>query len=125
MLTAKAFLEIDFGEKKAELDNGVIRMMAGGTVRHAQVQGNIFGWLRQQLRGTGCRPYGSDMATATHDFSIRYPDVSVFCGPREAVRVVQRTGPNGWAEQRFDEPTDVPLPSLDLVIPHDEIFARD
>ena len=176
MLTAKAFLEIDFGEKKAELDNGVIRMMAGGTVRHAQVQGNIFGWLRQQLRGTGCRPYGSDMATATHDFSIRYPDVSVFCRPREAVerekalddprvivevlsagtartdlkvklyeyqalpsvdtivfvdiavervRVVQRTGPNGWAEQRFDEPTDVPLPSLDLVIPHDEIFARD
>jgi Uma2 family endonuclease len=176
LLTAKAFLEIDFGEKKAELDNGVIRMMAGGTVRHAQVQGNIFGWLRQQLRGTGCRPYGSDMATATHDFSIRYPDVSVFCGPREAVehekalddprvivevlsagtartdlkvklyeyqalpsvdtivfvdiavervRVVQRTGPNGWAEQRFDEPTDVPLPSLDLVIPHDEIFARD
>ena len=125
LLTAKAFLEIDFGEKKAELDNGVIRMMAGGTVRHAQVQGNIFGCLRQQLRGAGCRPYGSDMATATHDFSIRYPDVSVFCGPREAVRVVQRTGPNGWAEQRFDEPTDVPLPSLDVVIPHDEIFARD
>ena len=176
LLTAKAFLEIDFGEKKAELDNGVIRMMAGGTVRHAQVQGNIFGCLRQQLRGAGCRPYGSDMATATHDFSIRYPDVSVFCGPREAterekalddprvivevlsagtartdlkvklyeyqalpsvdtivfvdiaverVRVVQRTGPNGWAEQRFDEPTDVCLPSLDLVIPHDEIFARD
>jgi Uma2 family endonuclease len=127
LLTAKAFLEIDFGEKKAELDNGVIRMMAGGTVRHAQVQGNIFGWLRQQLRCTGCRPSGSEMATATatHHFSIRYPDVSVYCGSREAVRVVQRTGPNGWAEQRFDEPTDVPLPSLDLVIPHDEIFARD
>jgi len=94
LLTAKAFLEIDFGEKKAELDNGVIRMMAGGTVRHAQVQGNIFGWLRQQLRGTGCRPYGSDMATATHDFSIRYPDVSVFCGPRGSSRCC-RPAPRG------------------------------
>ncbi len=176
LLTAKEFLEIDFGEKKAELDNGVIRMMAGGTVRHAQVQGNVFGWLRQQLRGTGSRPYGSDMATATHDLSIRYPDVSVFCGPREKqerekalddprvivevlsagtartdlkvklyeyqalrsvdtilfidiaaerVRIVQRTGPSGWTDQTFEEPTDVPLPSLDLVLPHDEIFARD
>ncbi len=176
LLTAKEFLEIEFGEKKAELDNGVIRMMAGGTVRHAQVQGNVFGWLRQQLRGTGSRPYGSDMATATHDLSIRYPDVSVFCGPREGlerekalddprvivevlsagtartdlkvklyeyqalrsvdtilfvdiaaerVRIVQRTGPSGWTDQTFEEPTDVPLPSLDLVLPHDEIFARD
>ena len=94
MLTAEAFLEIVFGEKKAELDNGVIRMMAGGTVRHAQVQGNILGWLRQQLRGTGCRPYGSDMATATHDFSIRYPDVSVFCGPRGSSRCC-RPAPRG------------------------------
>jgi hypothetical protein len=30
LLTAKEFLEFDFGDLKAELDNGVIRMMAGG-----------------------------------------------------------------------------------------------
>ena len=41
LLTAKEFLEIDFGERKAELDNGVIRMMAGGTARHAEVQANL------------------------------------------------------------------------------------
>ena len=80
LLTAEEFLEIDFGDRKAELDNGVIRMMAGGTARHAEVQINIVSWLRQHLRGSGCRPYGSDMATRTHDLSIRYPDISVFCG---------------------------------------------
>lgn len=37
LLTAEDFLEIDFGELKAELDNGVIHMMAGGTARHARV----------------------------------------------------------------------------------------
>lgn len=79
LLTAKEFLEINFGDRKAELDNGVIRMMAGGTVRHSEVQGNIFSWLRQRLRGGNCRPYGPDMATRTHGMSIRYPDVSVFC----------------------------------------------
>jgi len=80
LLTADEFLEIDFGEHKAELDNGVIRMMAGGTARHARVQLNIQLALASRLRGTGCTPYGSDMATRTHGQSIRYPDVTVFCG---------------------------------------------
>lgn len=80
LLTAEQFLEIDFGsDKKAELDNGVIRMMAGGTEAHARIAGNIFAFLRAKLRGSGCRPYTSDMATRTHDRSVRYPDVSIFC----------------------------------------------
>lgn len=177
LLTAEEFLEIDFGDKKAELDNGVIRMMARGTARHAQVQTNVIVALASRLRGSGCRPYNSDMAARTHDRSIRYPDVTVYCGrggsdnddakafddPRivvevlsagtartdlttklyeykalpsvdtivfvdiatERVRIVQRTGPGGWNEQAFDIPADVPLPSLNAVIPHQEIFARD
>ncbi len=177
LLTAEEFLEIDFGDKKAELDNGVIRMMAGGTARHAQVQTNVIVALASRLRGSGCRPYNSDMSARTHDRSIRYPDVTVYCGhggsdnddakafddPRivvevlsagtartdlttklyeykalpsvdtivfvdiatERVGIVQRTGPGGWNEQAFDMPADVPLPSLNVVIPHQEIFARD
>ncbi len=177
LLTAREFLEIDFGEKKAELDNGVIRMMAGGTARHARVAFNITLALGNRLRGTGCTPYNSDMATLTHDRSVRYPDVTVFCGhddaedddekafddPRvvfevlsagtartdlrvklpeyvalpgidtivfvdiavERVRIIQRTGLRGWSDVTHDNPVDVPLPSLDVTIPHDEIFARD
>lgn len=176
-LTAEEFLEIDFGERKAELDNGVIRMMAGGTARHAQVQGNIFAALFTRLRGTGCAPYNSDMAARTRDRSIRYPDVSIYCGrgdkindevkafddPRvvfevlsggtartdlrikleeykelpsidtivfvdiatELLRVVQRTGPNGWSDVGYSEPIDLSLPSLTVELPHAEMFARD
>lgn len=177
LLSAKEFLEINFGEHRAELDNGVIRMVAGGTARHARVQFNLQMALATRLRGTGCTPYGSDMAVAAHDRSIRYPDVTVYCGrndqssdhakafddPRvifeilsagtartdllvklpeykalpsvdtvafidiatERVCIVQRTGPNRWAEQAYDEPVAVELPSLGITIPHDEIFARD
>ncbi len=177
LLTAEEFLEIDFGEHKAELDNGVIRMMAGGTARHAAVQTNLILALGTRLRGTGCRPYGSDMATRTKDASVRYPDVTVFCGrdgstddeakafddPRvifevlsagtartdlsvklpeykalrsvdtvvfvdiatERLHVFQRTATNGWNEQQFDDPVDLPLPALNVTLPHDEIFARD
>ena len=80
LLTAREFLEIEFGEHKAELDNGVIRMMAGGTARHARVQFNLILALGSRLRGTGCTPYGPNMGVETHDRSIRYPDVTVYCG---------------------------------------------
>jgi len=95
LLTAEEFLEIDFGERKAELDNGVIRMMAGGTARHSRVQTNIVIALASRLRGTGCTPYNSDMATRTRRRSIRYPDVTVYCG---------RDDSSNDEEKAFDDP---------------------
>jgi Uma2 family endonuclease len=94
-LTADEFLKLDFGKHKAELDNGIIHMMAGGSARHAQVQGNIYVALKLQLRGTGCTPYGPDMAVRTDEYAIRYPDVSVYCG---------RNDPANDALKAFDDP---------------------
>lgn len=76
-----AFLDMDFGGRKAELDDGVIFMMAGGGMEHAGVAANIIASLHPRLRGTGCRPFGSDLAVQTGPRSIRYPDVSIFCRP--------------------------------------------
>lgn len=96
LLTVEDFLEIDFGsDLKAELDNGVIRMMAGGTAAHARVQRNILRYLGQWLRGTGCSEYGSEMGVKTHWMSLRYPDVSVFCG---------RDTPDNDKALTFDDP---------------------
>jgi Uma2 family endonuclease len=81
LVAAEEFLEIDFGpSRKAELDQGIIRMMAGGTIAHARVQANLMRFLGAALRGTPCRPYGSDMALQTGQRAVRYPDVSVVCG---------------------------------------------
>ncbi len=96
LLTVEDFLEIDFGpERKAELSNGVIRMMAGGTAAHNRIQRNVMRLLGNALRGTGCSPYGTDMGVRVHDFSLRYPDVSVFCG---------RDGPENDQQREFDDP---------------------
>lgn len=85
LLNVDEFLQIDFGsDLKAELDNGYIRMMAGGTKDHARVQANILTFLAARLRGSGCRAYGSDMGVRAHDMSLRYPDVSVECGSQTA-----------------------------------------
>ena len=90
LITADEFLAIEWDDSdvKAELDNGVIRimrMMAGGSNEHSRVQRNILVALDLALRGTGCSPHGSDLAIRTTDLDIRYPDVSVFCGHSEAV----------------------------------------
>ena len=81
-ITAEQFLAIkwDSSDVKAELDNGVIKMMAGGSIAHSRIQGNVLAALRTKLRGSGCRPHGSDMGLKTADESLRYPDVSVSCG---------------------------------------------
>ena len=80
-LTAEEFVELDLGtDRRAELENGAIYMMTGGSNRHAMVQANLGGFLRSRLRGSGCRPYGPDMGVKTTAHSVRYPDVSVYCG---------------------------------------------
>lgn len=179
LITADEFLAMDFGtDKRFELDNGVIYMMAGGTEPHNWVQGNIFAWLRSKLRGTACRPYGPDMAVRITDVDVRYPDISIYCDqpsreqlieartladPRVVIEVLspstatldqgtkleqykalqsirtiafvdpinemtktfERTEPMAWSNHNFSGQRGIEIPSLELIIPHAEIFARD
>ncbi|MGY2733003.1 Uma2 family endonuclease [Sphingomonas sp. UYP23] len=78
-ISVEEFLEMDFGGAKAELEDGLIYMMAGGSEQHARIAANILMPLGPRLRGTGCRPYGSDLAAQTDDRTVRLPDVSVYC----------------------------------------------
>jgi Uma2 family endonuclease len=85
-MTADEFLAMDFGsDKRLELVDGVIVAMTGGTEPHARVAGNILAYLRQALRGSGCRAYGSDMGLKTNENTTRYPDVTIHCGNPYAV----------------------------------------
>ena len=95
-LTVEEFLRIDFGpDAKAELDNGIIRMMAGGKGAHNRLQRNVLVALANKLSGTGCTAWGPDTGVRAHDFSMRLPDVSVYCG---------RDGPENDEETTFDNP---------------------
>ena len=68
-------------EYKSEYVNGEIFAMTGASRKHNLVAGNIFGELRQQLKGRQCEAYVGDMrvkVTATGLYT--YPDVVVVCG---------------------------------------------
>jgi Uma2 family endonuclease len=96
LVTADEFLGMEFDtDCRFELDNGVVRMMGGGTVRHSQIQTNLLVALAQKLKGSTCAPHGPDMAARNHRLSVRYPDVSVYCG---------RNSPENDKLKAFDDP---------------------
>lgn len=68
-------------EYRSEYLNGEIFAMTRASRKHNLVGGNIFGEIRQQLKGRQCEAYASEMrvkVTATGLYT--YPDVVVVCG---------------------------------------------
>jgi hypothetical protein len=53
-------------DERYEFDGFQPVAMTGGNLRHNLIHLNIHAALRQRLRGTGCRPLGSEAGVATH-----------------------------------------------------------
>jgi Uma2 family endonuclease len=77
--TVQEFLDLEI-EGRAELIDGMIYMMAGGSLDHASVSRNILIALGTKLRGSSCEPFGPDLGVRTGPASVRLPDASVYCG---------------------------------------------
>jgi Uma2 family endonuclease len=62
--------------ERYEYAGGVVTMMTGSSAAHVTIASNLAIALRQALRGTGCRPFGSEMKVIAKD-TARYPDMSL------------------------------------------------
>lgn len=66
---------------KSEYVNGEVFAMTGASRKHNLIAGNVFGELRQQLKGKPCEVYPGEMRVkAPASRSYVYPDVVVVCG---------------------------------------------
>jgi Uma2 family endonuclease len=65
--------------ERHEFVRGEVYAMVGARRVHAEVCGNVFASLKEQLRGSRCRPYidGAKLVTAAGD--LLYPDVFATC----------------------------------------------
>ncbi|MCY7356026.1 MAG: Uma2 family endonuclease [Rudanella sp.] len=70
-------------EIKHEYMDGRIIAMAGCTLEHGSVGGNVYAELRNTLRKKPCKTYNSDTAIAISYGKYTYPDVSGVCGKTE------------------------------------------
>ena len=81
-LTPEQYLEIERkAEYKSEYYNGEMFAMAGASLAHNLIVGNLVGELHRQLRPGRCRILSSDMrvrVTATGLYT--YPDAVAYCG---------------------------------------------
>lgn len=71
-------------EIRHEFLNGEVYAMAGTTVDHNRIAGNIFGALHSHLRGKTCEAFMNDMKAhveLAHGEWFYYPDVMVNCEP--------------------------------------------
>lgn len=65
---------------------GLVYAMAGETLTHNQIVGNLYLSLRQNLKGKPCRVFVSDIRVNFHlheDEYFYYPDIVVTCDKRD------------------------------------------
>jgi Uma2 family endonuclease len=83
-LTEQDYLALERAAKhKSEFVSGEMFAMSGGSARHSRLAGRIFSKLDEQLEGSGCAPFTSDLRVRTPLGDQFYPDVSVACGPMQ------------------------------------------
>lgn len=80
--TSEQYLALErAAEYKSELVNGEIYAMSGASLKHNLVAGNLFGELRDQLKGKPCLSFTGDMRVMVDLTGMyTYPDVTVVCG---------------------------------------------
>jgi Uma2 family endonuclease len=81
-LTPEEYLSIERkAEYKRDYFDGEIYAMTGASREHNLITGNVYGELRQQLKGKPCEAYASDMRVRVPAARLyTYPDVVVVCG---------------------------------------------
>lgn len=84
--TFAEYLEIETmsREVKHEYVGGEVFAMAGGSVEHSALATAVVGLFFAHLRGTPCRPHGSDLRISIPSADVAtYADAAVVCEPVE------------------------------------------
>lgn len=120
---------------KREYVNGEVLAMAGVSLEHSSVQGNLLTGLKNRLRGAPCSPHGPDLrvlgeSTESHDRVVKVAhyrhratvDAIVLVDSRRRLIEIQTRNANGtWTLAELTA-GELRIDVLDVGIPFDEIY---
>lgn len=83
MMPVEEYLRLErLAETRSEYVDGEVIAMAGGTLTHDEIAGNLYGSLKQQLKGRPCKVFSANVKVRIDKANVfQYPDVSSLCGP--------------------------------------------
>jgi len=70
---------VDLHDEKIEIIHGRPVAMAGASIEHDIVSGNIFFGFKNFLKGNICKVFGSNVLVVLNENIKYYPDISVVC----------------------------------------------
>ena len=81
-LTIEEYLAFEkASEQKYEYYQGEVFAMSGASSRHNLIFSNLFTDIGGKLKGSSCKPYGSDLRIHIPDNTLfTYPDITIICG---------------------------------------------
>jgi Uma2 family endonuclease len=84
-MSVEEYLELDrrSPDKRYEYIDGEVYLMAGASRIHEYICANMMGELRNALRGSSCRVYGSNVKLRVAETKYFLPDVQVSCDPAD------------------------------------------
>ncbi|HXX79854.1 MAG TPA: Uma2 family endonuclease [Ktedonobacteraceae bacterium] len=84
-MSVEEYLALDSSSPDAryEFIDGIVTMLAGGTINHSRISVNLIVALDGLLRGKSCMVCNSDMRLEISATRYVYPDISVSCDPRD------------------------------------------
>lgn len=78
--------------ERHEYYQGEIFAMSGASNSHNWIFTNLFGSLINKLKGSPCRPYGTDMRMHIPENTLfTYPDISIYCGEAQPTEFDQES----------------------------------
>ena len=82
VFTDKDYLNFErFAGERHEFIDGSVYAMAGESPGHSTICFNLYGIIRNQLRGKHCRGFSPNMKVATNESGLfSYPDLAIICG---------------------------------------------
>ncbi|GHO93451.1 hypothetical protein KSF_034990 [Reticulibacter mediterranei] len=143
-MTVQDYFKLDYTipNEKYEYQDGMIRLMSGGSGEHDQIAYNVRAALDLNFRSGPCFMRGSDMRVQVAENTYFYPDVMVSCDVadrRRGIKVIQ--SPRIVVEvlspstERVDRtaklrayqqcPSIQEIVLIDQFAPHVEVYRRD